>query len=69
MSDEEETFMFADDDEGYAEGDTDLNDIDWAQVEELERRQSEVLALPDTERPMAMLGLLDEMYEGNVEIL
>lgn len=58
-----------DDDSDYCEGDIPLDEIDWDQVAELERRQNDVLALPDDERPMAMLGLLAEMHGDDLEVL
>lgn len=58
-----------DEDEAFCDGDPDPADIDWDQVAELERRQLEVLALPDDQRPLAMLALLNETYDGEAVIL
>ena len=59
-----------DDDETFCPGDTPLDEIDWDQVTELERRQNEVLALPEgEERSMAMLGLLHEMNGDDLQVL
>jgi hypothetical protein len=55
--------------DSYCAGDPDPADIDWGQVAELEQRQQEVLSLSEDERPMAMLALLDEMYDGEAVIL
>lgn len=64
-----EDIAMTDADEAFCEGDTPLEEIDWEQVAELERRQQEVLALPESHRPFAMLALLDEMYDGEAVIL
>lgn len=59
-----------DGDEGFCEGDTPLEEIDWDQVAELEARQKAVLDLPEgEEREMGMLGLLHEMHGDEVEVL
>lgn len=57
-------------DESFAEGDIPLDEVDWDQVAELERRQQEALAVPEgEERSMAMLGLLHEMHGDDLEVL
>lgn len=69
MASDDELIPDEDDGEDFAEGDTPLDEIDWEQVAELERRQLEVLALPDDQRPMAMLGLLHEMHGDDLKVL
>lgn len=74
MSDDQEATEFADpefadNDEGYAEGDIALEDVDWDKVTELQRLQDEALALPEDERPMAMLGLLHELHGDDLQVL
>lgn len=55
--------------EAFCPGDTPLDEIDWDAVAELERRQAEVLAVPDDDRPMAMLGLLSELHGDELQVL
>lgn len=57
-----------DQNEDYCEGDPPIEDIDWDQVAELESRQTAVLAVPEEDRPVEMLGLLHEMYGDDLEV-
>jgi hypothetical protein len=61
--------LFNDGGESFCEGDPDPADIDWDQVAELEARQRAVLALPEGDRPMAMLAYLEELYGGQAVVL
>jgi hypothetical protein len=67
----EDVLEFGDDDpdQAYAEGDVPLDEIDWDEVVRLDELQKEALAAPEEDRPMAMLGLLHEMYPDDLEIL
>lgn len=56
-------------DETFCEGDTPLDEIDWDEVAKLERLQNEALAVPEDERPMAMLGLLHELHGDDLQVL
>jgi hypothetical protein len=62
---------FGDDDseQAYAEGDVPLDEIDWDEVAKLDELQKAALAVPEEDRPMAMLGLLHEMYGDDLEVL
>ena len=55
--------------EAQCDGDPSLDDIDWDEVAKLQRLQDEALAVPEDERPMAMLGLLSEMYGEELQVL
>lgn len=56
-----------DDFEDYCEGDTPIEEIDWDEVNRLQRLQKEALDSDDVQ--MAMLGLLHEMYGQDLKVL
>lgn len=60
---------FGDGGEADCDGDPTLDEIDWDEVQKLELLQQEALAVPEEDRPMAMLGLLAEMYGDDLEVL
>ena len=58
-----------DDDEVFCEGDPHPDDINWSKVAKLEAAQAEALAISEDDRPMAMLGLLGEMYGDDLQVI
>jgi hypothetical protein len=61
--------MLYDSGEAYAEGDPDLDSIDWAEVERLQAKVDDVNALSGPDRDLYSLYLLAEMYGDDLEVL
>jgi hypothetical protein len=65
----DDDWTLEDDNESFADGDSNPEDIDWEKVAQIQARIDEAQALTGDERNMANLALLSELHGNDLELI